>query len=424
MMAKDRRPRSMAADIIGVIREGTKKWTRTVKAEERSPASRSYRYSRMTRERGVSFKEAAAQIMPEAYRKVSGDGELPANARQIMYAARPHIQKVTGRKLRDDYFTQTLLPDYINETGVEWDVVYDARGHFTEPHDGESFGVGTLEVRNYLAGLHSPMTVGAGFSQAKVKTSGPSGNFGAVLFIEKEGFDPLLKAAHIAEKFDLAIMSTKGMSVVAARALADEMCHAHDIPLLLLHDFDKAGFSIAGTLQRDTRRYEFQNDITAVDLGLGLEDVEAMRLESEYQHHPKADKDALIVNLRENGASEAEIAFMFRDFDRLRSTRRVELNAMTSPQFIAFLERKLKEAGVRKIVPDHDLLAEVYIGLQRGRRLQEAVDDLDEIDDDDFKAPKDLQRRVATLLKQRRAMRWDAALAEIIDGEQRGKKRR
>jgi len=149
-----------------------------------------------------------------------------------------------------------------------------------------------------------------------------------------------------------------------------------------------------------------------------------MGLESEYQHHPKGDKATLIANLYENGASEAEIAFMFRDFDRLRSTRRVELNAMTSPQFIAFLERKLKEAGVRKIVPDHDLLAEVYIGLQRGRRLQEAVDDLDEIDDDDFKAPKDLQRRVATLLKQRRAMRWDAALAEIIDGEQRGKKRR
>jgi hypothetical protein len=54
------KPRSMAADIISVIREGTKKWTKTVKAEERSPATRCYRYVRMTRERGVSFKEAAA----------------------------------------------------------------------------------------------------------------------------------------------------------------------------------------------------------------------------------------------------------------------------------------------------------------------------------------------------------------------------
>jgi len=417
MAKKPDQSRSTAADIIGVIREGTKKWTRTVKAEERSPASRSYRYVRMTRERGVSFKEAAAQVMEQAYLKVSGNDTLPANARQIMYAARPHIQKVTGRELRDDYFTQTLLTDYINETEVEWDVVYDARGHFTEPHDGESFGVGTLEVRDYLAGLREPDLVAAALAQAKVNTFGPSGSFGAVLFIEKEGFDQLLKAAQIAERFDLAIMSTKGMSVTAARALADEMCHKYNIPLLLAHDFDKSGFSIAGTLQRDTRRYEFQHSITVIDLGLSLEDVEAMGLESEYQHHPKADKDALIANLRENGASEAEIVFMFRDFDRLRSTRRVELNAMTSPQFIAWLERKLKKAGVRKIVPDQKLLAEVYVGMQRGRRLQEAVDDLADEIDGNIKVPKDLRRRIAKLIKQRPAIRWDAALAEIVDGE-------
>jgi hypothetical protein len=60
---------------------------------------------------------------------------------------------------------------------------------------------------------------------------------------------------------------------------------------------------------------------------------------------------------------------MFRDFDRLRSTRRVELNAMTSPQFVAFVERKLLENGVAKIIPDQKLLAKVYAGMERGRRL-------------------------------------------------------
>jgi hypothetical protein len=226
----------MANDILGALRDATKKWTRTRKAEERNPSSRSYRTSRLTRERGVSFKEGAAQIMETAYRQVSGPDGLPANARQIMYAARGYIQKVTGRQLESNYFTQTLLPDYMEENNVDWDVVYDARGHFTEPHDqGEkSFGIGTLEVRNYISGFHDPSIVDAGFSESKVETKGPRGNFGAVLFIEKEGFAPLLKAARIAENFDLAIMSTKGMSVVAARALVDEMCSEHDIPLLLL----------------------------------------------------------------------------------------------------------------------------------------------------------------------------------------------
>jgi len=415
MAKKSERPSSMAADIIGAIREGTKKWTRTRKAEERSPVSRSYRYACMTQERGVSFKEAAAQIMEEAYLKVSGNDTLPANARQIMYAARPHIQKVTGRELRDDYFTQSLLPDYLDENDVDWNVVYDARGHFTEPHDGESFGVGTLEVRNYLASQHDPEFVDAALGQAKLDTFGPSGNFGAVLFIEKEGFDPVLEAAGIADKFDLAIMSTKGMSVTAARALVDDMCSEHDIPLLLLHDFDKAGFSIAGTLQRDTRRYEFQNDITVIDLGLSLEDVEAMGLESEHQHHPKGHKRALIANLRENGATDADIAFMFADFDATRSTRRVELNAMTSPQFIAFVERKLKQHGIAKVVPGNDKLADAYRLFARSQAAERIVRrELKKLKGDAaVEVPPDIETQVRQHLARRPKDRWDAAVQRI-----------
>jgi hypothetical protein len=96
---------------------------------------------------------------------------------------------------------------------------------------------------------------------------------------------------------------------------------------------------------------------------------------------------------------------------------------MTSPQFIAFLERKLKEVGVKKIVPEQKLLAEVYVGMQRGLRLQDAIDDLPDADDgDDIKVPKDLHQRVAKLLKQRPEMRWDTALKKIaaeLSGRQR-----
>jgi hypothetical protein len=423
MAKKNDKPRDMASDMLSAIREGTKQWSKTRKSEERNPASRSYRAARLTRQRGVSIKEAAADIMEAAYLQASGNGTLPANARQIMYAARGHIQEITGRPLDDNYFTQTLLPDYMQETGVAWDVIYDARGHFTEPHRGKSFGVGTLEVRNYLDGLRAPAVVDATVSQAEIKTNGPDGNFSAVLFIEKEGFEPLFRAAQIKEKFDIAIMSTKGMSVVAARALVDQMCSAYDIPLLLLllHDFDKAGFSIAGTLQRDTRRYEFRNAIEIVDLGLSLEDVEAMGLESEHQHHSKGRKSALIDNLRTNGASELEIAFMFRDFDSLRSTRRVELNAMTSPQFVEFVDRRLRENGIAKIVPGQDLLAEAYIGMERGRRLEVAVEALDvEFDTVNVEPPVDLEQRVRKMLEDTPSMRWDAAIEAVVDEDRRG----
>jgi hypothetical protein len=86
----------------------------------------------------IQIKEAAWEIMSEAYRNASDKGELPANARQIMYAARPYILERTRlTTFSDHYFTQTLLPAYLEEHSEEtesWDVVFDARGSGTEPH--------------------------------------------------------------------------------------------------------------------------------------------------------------------------------------------------------------------------------------------------------------------------------------------------
>ena len=68
----------------------------------------------------VTVRDAAWQIMKEAYLKASANGTLPAHARQIMYAARPHIQATADRDLGstfDQYFTQQLLPEYIEEDG-------------------------------------------------------------------------------------------------------------------------------------------------------------------------------------------------------------------------------------------------------------------------------------------------------------------
>jgi hypothetical protein len=123
----------------------------------------------------------------------------------------------------------------------------------------QMIGLGTLNVRRYLKDNRVPLHVEADVSGATIATSGPDGRFGAVLFIEKEGFSALFAAVQIAERYDIAIMSSKGMSVTAARQLADEMCSRYDIPLLTLHDFDRSGFSIGATVGTSNRRYTFQN---------------------------------------------------------------------------------------------------------------------------------------------------------------------
>jgi hypothetical protein len=195
------RPRNIANDILDCVETATTKWTRQKKSEERHPGNSRYRVSRMTREPRTTQKEAAWSILEEAYMAASGGGTLPAMARQIFYQARPKIMAMTDDKeLQYGYFSQTLLPDYIEETGVDWNVVYDARGHFEEPHTNRRIGCGTIEVGNYLKAAKEPDILPADFAGASIDVIGPSGSISAVLFCEKEGFGPLFKAVNLAVK--------------------------------------------------------------------------------------------------------------------------------------------------------------------------------------------------------------------------------
>src|SRR5262249_7358613 len=152
--------RDLANDIVDVVESMTRKWTQVKKSEERHPGLLRYRAARMRSERKTSQKEAAWKVMEEAYLAASSNGRLPTTARQVFYKARPKIMAMTdNRPLMSQYFTQVLLPDYIEEHGVAWDVVFDARGHFEEPHTNRQIGLGTLEVRNYLCAMRPPELV-------------------------------------------------------------------------------------------------------------------------------------------------------------------------------------------------------------------------------------------------------------------------
>ena len=401
------KPRNLGEALSSVVTKATGKWAATKKSEERHPSHVSYRRVRMTAARGLSQKDAAAQVMEGAYMSASANGTLPANARQVMYAARPKIEALTnGKRLDDQYFCQTLLPDYMEEHEVDWDVVFDARGHFAEPHEGVVVNLGTLAVRNYLNKIREAKFEDPELNAAGISTYGPDRNFAAALFIEKEGFQPLFERVMLAERHDIAIMSTKGVSVTAARLLVDRLCSAHDIPLLVLHDFDVAGFTILDTLRRDTRRYRFESDIKVIDLGLRLADVRAMGLQSEGAASSKSSAGTIRARLRNSGATPEECDFLVH--------QRVELNAMTSEQFVAFIERKLAEHGIEKIIPVKETLDEAYRLFDRGRRLQEAYDKvMTEVDTAGVSAPDDIEKRVAKILKDRPTLRWDAAVKEV-----------
>lgn len=423
----------MDGNIIEKLVESvTKPWTKQRKREEREANARARRRDAMTRSDRYSIKDAAWDVMEKAYMKASADGALPAHARQVMYAARPEVQEATGQTMNDQYFIQTLLPDYMNEnkeTTAGWNVVFDARGHLCEPHTDYEVPLGTIDVREYLSDIHAGDKKSADSDEQldrhSFPTRGPAHRYGAILFIEKEGFLPLLREVQLAERFDVAIMSTKGMSVTASRTLVDSLCGPdHDVPLYVLHDFDKSGFSILGTLQRDTRRYEFQNKVKVIDLGLRLEDVKKHGLQSEDVHYGRSDPTD---NLADNDATRDEIAFLCAGGDPYHGYRgkRVELNAFTSQDFVAWIEGKLKKHGVKKIVPADDVLDGAYkrvLSLKLLDREMEPARKRIEEKVACLKLPRGLRKRLIERLKRDPAVPWDRALVdEIKVSDERGK---
>jgi len=253
--------------------------------------------------------------------------------------------------------------------------------------------------------------VPAAFADANIDIIGPSGNLSAVLFCEKEGFNPLFKVVNLANRFDLMIISTKGVSVTAARRLVDDICGNYDLPLFVLHDFDVAGFLILGTLQRDTRRYQFSSAIEVIDLGLRLGDIAG--LEREPAAATKTRPEILREQLAENGATEAELGILLNE--------RAELNAMTSDALVAMIERKLKEYGLKKVIPDNDLLAETYRAFHRSHQLREKFEPLKEQfedEDNEIAVPEDLEALVRWLLDKHGDLRWDDAIQLVLDDTQ------
>jgi hypothetical protein len=385
----------------------------------------------------VSLKQAAFQAMEDAYLKASDNGRLPANARQVMYAARPLVLAATGGNCwkNSSYFTQHLLPAYLAEFPAQtrdWDIVFDDRGHFTEPHTGKRIGLGTLAVRHFRRGWHKDIdSVIDGISFGRhCDTVGPDNRYRFALYIEKEGFDPLFESARLAERFDLAIFSSKGMSTTACRQLVDELSE-QGVTIPVLHDFDKPGFSIVHTLQSNTRRFQFRNTPNVIDLGLRLTDVQEMQLQSEEVEYDSG-KDPR-ENLRDCGATEEECAFLVRG-TRMKHKKaqpnnayvkretavwygeRVELNAMPSRQLLDWLEAKLIAHGVQKVVPDPETLAKSYRQVALKARIERAVEEAIQHvakDPEHITPPEDLAEQVREMITDS-AQSWDNALWGIV----------
>ena len=93
--------------------------------------------------------------------------------------------------------------------------------------------------------------------------------------------------------------------------------------------------------------------------------------------------------------------------------QRIELNAhVSSSRFIDFIERKLAEHGISKVIPEAAALADTY-WLKRAFAATMAGLEHETTDH----PPADLDERVRAYIAEHPEVPWDQAVAAIVKGD-------
>jgi hypothetical protein len=207
---------------------------------------------------------------------------------------------------------------------------HEPRGSIYHPHRRETITLGTLMVEEYER---------------------PAWTFNKLVYIEKEGASEALKDERWSEKHDCAIMSSKGFSTRAARDLIDKLAvHEELVEVFCVHDADASGTMIFQTLQEATRARDARK-IQIINLGLEPWEAVEMGLEVENVEEGRRRKPVAQYVLERD-----DIAPDGNSWDEWLQTHRVELNAMTTPEFIRWLDQKMITHGIGKLVPPAEVL--------------------------------------------------------------------
>jgi hypothetical protein len=245
--------------------------------------------------------------------------------RQLFYKVRDIVQKTGAGELKWSNF-QKIITDHENEIGHDIPLMTrDDRGTVYHPHTGEMMSLGTLMVEVYKP---------------------PDWTYNKVLFIEKEGFFPILIGEKWPERRDCCLITAKGQATRGCKDFFDGLKdNKEGMKFFAIHDADAAGTVIYEALQEETRARGARK-VSIENWGLEVQEGLAMGLvpedlEEKERYRPVASY-----------VSE-------KDADYLQ-THRVELNAMTTPQFIEWLDTKMEKFGQGKLIPPDAVIAQEF----------------------------------------------------------------
>ena len=271
----------------------------------------------------------------------------------------------------------------------------------------------------------------------------PSWLFHKLAYIEKEGANEALKDDGWLERHDCSVMSSKGYGTRAAKDLIDKLAkHKEPITVYAVTDADAFGTMIQQTLQEATMARKARH-IKIIHLGLHPWEAVEMGLEIET---PKSDDDD--EDKRKPVADYVKAADASGEYngepiapppdggtwEEWLQTHRIELNAMTTPAFIEWLNRKMSEVTedaegkpiTPKLIPPEEVIeAELKAKLEAAvrtkvterilreagldRQVEEAMEQIER------PAGRDLTQDIKDLFELDPTEQWRTQVVAVVD---------
>jgi hypothetical protein len=238
------------------------------------------------------------------------------------YEARRDTVRRSREPISYKYFTTKVLKSYLRERGPIERMYIEPHGTYVEPHTGNTLELGTLEVAEYTFPPHS---------------------FDKILLVEKRTERPKFEHDRIGDRYDMAMVYSSGYATGAIHELLSE-AEDGEYQIFVWHDADVDGYNIVRNLRDETDNMPVAVDI--IDLGLTVS--EALRIGCSSE--PFEDDDALPYKL---AATLTDLELEYFGERQIR----FEINGIPADQRMAYVEERLREAGIRpKYVPPADEL--------------------------------------------------------------------
>lgn len=289
----------------------------------------------------TSQKSIILRRVKEATARLSGGGTCLFSLRQMFYFIRPFLIHAIGKEPSYGTFGR-IIGEFEDDEGDIEGLYRDDRGTLYHPHTGERIPLGTRSVANYERQEWA---------------------INKVLYCEKEGFFPILIHAKWPERHDCALLTSKGYATRAVRELLRIIAKSKEpVTIYCLHDGDGPGTMIFQSLARELEKH----GIFVVNLGLDPAEAREMGLAPEPVTSGKTGRSGKATRIPVADYIPAEDEEWLQNF-------RIELNAMSTPQFLEFLDRKIGEHIRQQGIPSKVIPPNAVVKRQFEKDVEQEV---------------------------------------------------